>query len=72
MDIEQHHFAQKDVVSSLHERLTKKEKIVRHDTSQSLNWSNGRIRKTWSPCSKRASRKRKKSIKPRRADRSTS
>ena len=33
IDIEQYHLAQKDVVSSLHERLTKKEKIVRLDSS---------------------------------------
>jgi len=72
MDVEQHHFVHKDVVSSLHERLSKKEKIVCLDTSQSLNWSNDHVRKMWSPCSKRVSRKRKKSIKPRRADRSTS
>jgi len=72
MDVEQHHFAQKDAVSSLHERLTKKEKIVCLDTSQSLNRSNDRIRKTWSPCSKRVSKERRKSTKPRRVDRSTS
>ena len=29
IDVEQYNYMQKDVVSSLHERLTKKEKIVR-------------------------------------------
>ena len=29
MDVEQYHLGQKDVVSSLHEKLTKGEKIVR-------------------------------------------
>ena len=29
MDVEQYHNLQKDVVSSIHERLTKGEKIVR-------------------------------------------
>ena len=47
MDVEQHYFEQKDVISSLHERLNKKEKIVRLYTSHSLNRSNDRIRKTW-------------------------
>lgn len=28
MDVEKYHLAQKDVVSSLHERITKGEKIV--------------------------------------------
>lgn len=28
MDVEQYHFLQRDVVSSLHERLKKEEKIV--------------------------------------------
>jgi len=72
MDVEQYHFAQKDLVSSLHERLTKKEKIVRLDTSRSLNWGNGRVRKTWLLCSKRVSKERRKSTKPRRVDKSTS
>jgi hypothetical protein len=30
MDVEQYHLMQKGVVSSLHEKLTKGEKIVRH------------------------------------------
>lgn len=29
MDVQQHHYSQRDVVSSLHERLSKGEKIVR-------------------------------------------
>jgi len=74
MDIEQYNLLQKDVVSSFHERLNKGEKIVRgfFDVLRPLDLSNSCARNTWSLDSKRVSRKRKKSTKPRQIDRSTS
>jgi len=43
VDVEQYHFLQRDSVSSLHERLSKGDKIVcdLSDTPQNLDWFNG-------------------------------
>ena len=38
MDVEQYHFAQRDAVSSLHEKLIKKEQVVRGCLTLSGLW----------------------------------